>query len=92
MKKVSKVLGAGLLIIAALFMVLFVFAQTTHLPSGSGEDNFWYVLAGFITLTSALCTLVFLLCPEKRIPLPLRLMTEVMAVRKKHWINMIFQH
>ncbi|KGT95504.1 type VI secretion protein VasK [Erwinia typographi] len=59
MKKVSKPLGAGLLIVAVLFMVLFALAQTTHLPSGKGNDNFWYVLAGFITLTAALCTLVF---------------------------------
>lgn len=30
MKKVSKVLGAGLLVVAALLMVLFVLAQTTQ--------------------------------------------------------------
>ncbi|MGV3347095.1 ImcF-related family protein, partial [Enterobacteriaceae bacterium LUAb1] len=58
MKKVSKSLGAGLLIVAVLLMIFFIFAQTTQFPSGSG-DNFWYVLAGFITLTAALCTLVF---------------------------------
>lgn len=59
MKKVSKPLGAGLLIVAVLLMILFVLAQTTQLPSGNGDDNFWFVLAGVITLTAALCSLVF---------------------------------
>lgn len=59
MKKVSKPLGVGLLIVAFLLMIVFVLAQTTQLASGSGDDDFWYVLAGFITLTAALCTLVF---------------------------------
>ncbi|MDU4422794.1 ImcF-related family protein [Raoultella planticola] len=59
MKKVSKPLGAGLLIVAVLLMILFVLAQTTQLPSGNGDDNFWFVLAGVITLTVALCSLVF---------------------------------
>ncbi|WP_455428125.1 ImcF-related family protein [Dryocola sp. LX212] len=59
MKKVSKPMGAGLLIVAILFMVLFVLAQTAQLPSGSGDDNFWYVLAGFIILSATLCTVVF---------------------------------
>ncbi|HHT7469790.1 ImcF-related family protein [Raoultella planticola] len=59
MKKVSKPLGAGLLIVAVLLMILFVLVQTTQLPSGNGDDNFWFVLAGVITLTAALCSLVF---------------------------------
>lgn len=59
MKKVSKSLGAGLLIVSVLLMILFIFAQTAQLPSGNGNDNFWYVLAGFIILTTTLCTMVF---------------------------------
>lgn len=59
MKKVSKPLGAALLIVALLLMILFVLAQTAQLPSGRSDDNFWYVLAGCIALTAALCTLVF---------------------------------
>lgn len=70
MKKVSKPLGAGLLIVAVLLMILFVFAQTTQLPSGSGDDNFWYVLAGFIILTATLCTLVFFTLSRQQNPSP----------------------
>lgn len=70
MKKVSKPLGAGLLIVAVLLMMLFVFAQTTQLPSDNGDDNFWYVLAGFITLTAALCTLVFFTLFRQQNPSP----------------------
>ncbi|MDA8504991.1 type VI secretion protein VasK [Citrobacter sp. Awk 2] len=70
MKKVSKSLGAGLLIVAVLLMVLFVLAQTTQLPSDNSGDNFWYVLAGFITLTAALCTLVFFTLFRQQNPSP----------------------
>lgn len=70
MKKVSKVLGAGLLIVAVLLMILFVFSQTTQLPSESDNDNFWYVLAGFITLTAAMCVLVFFTLSRQQIPSP----------------------
>ncbi|MFP1807388.1 ImcF-related family protein [Lonsdalea quercina] len=70
MKKVSKPLGAGLLIVAVLLMILFIFAQTTQLPSGSGDDNFWYVLAGFIILTATLCTLVFFTLSRQQNPSP----------------------
>ena len=70
MKKVSKPLGAGLLIVAVLLMILFVFAQTTQLPSESGDDNFWYVLAGFIILTATLCTLVFFTLSRQQNPSP----------------------
>lgn len=70
MKKVSKPLGAGLLIVAVLLMILFVFAQTTQLPSGSGDANFWYVLAGFIILTATLCALVFLTLSRQQNPSP----------------------
>ncbi|HAT1648205.1 TPA: type VI secretion protein VasK [Raoultella planticola] len=70
MKKVSKPLGTGLLIVAVLFMVLFVLAQTAQLPSGNGEDNFWYVLAGFIILTATLCTLVFFRLSRQQNPSP----------------------
>ncbi|MFP1754349.1 ImcF-related family protein [Lonsdalea quercina] len=70
MKKVSKPLGAGLLIVAVLLMILFIFAQTTQLPSGSGDDNFWYVLAGFIILTATLCTLVFFTLSKQQNPSP----------------------
>lgn len=70
MKKVSKPLGAGLLIVAVLLMILFVFAQTTPLPSESGDDNFWYVLAGFIILTATLCTLVFFTLSRQQNPSP----------------------
>ena len=59
MKKVSKPLGAGLLLVAVLFMMLFFLAQTTQLPAENREDNLWYVLAGSIIFTAALCTLVF---------------------------------
>ncbi|MFP1869315.1 ImcF-related family protein [Lonsdalea quercina] len=70
MKKVSKPLGAGVLIVAVLLMILFIFAQTTQLPSGSGDDNFWYVLAGFIILTATLCTLVFFTLSRQQNPSP----------------------
>ncbi|HBU7565820.1 TPA: type VI secretion protein VasK [Enterobacter cloacae] len=70
MKKVSKPLGAGLLIVAVLLMILFIFAQTAQLPSGSGDDNFWYVLAGFIILTTTLCTLVFFTLSRQQNPSP----------------------
>ncbi|MFP1810740.1 ImcF-related family protein [Lonsdalea quercina] len=70
MKRVSKPLGAGLLIVAVLLMILFIFAQTTQLPSGSGDDNFWYVLAGFIILTATLCTLVFFTLSKQQNPSP----------------------
>lgn len=70
MKKISKPLGAGLLIVAVLLMVLFVLTQTTQLPSRNGDDNFWYVLAGFITLTAILCTLVFFLLSRQQNPSP----------------------
>ncbi|WP_374043542.1 ImcF-related family protein [uncultured Pantoea sp.] len=70
MKKVSKPLGAGLLIMAVLLMILFVFAQTTQLPASSGDNNFWYVLAGFITLTATLCTLVFFTLSRQQNPSP----------------------
>ena len=70
MKKVSKLLGAGLLIVAVLLMILFVFAQTTQLPSGSGDDNFWYALTGFIILTATLCTLMFFTLSWQQIPSP----------------------
>lgn len=70
MKKVSKSLGAGLLIVAVLLMVLFVLAQTTQLTSDNGDDNFWYVLAGFIILTAALCTLVFFTLSRQQNPSP----------------------
>ena len=70
MKKVSKPLGAGLLIVAVLLMILFIFAQTAQLPSGSGDDNFWYVLAGCIILTATLCTLVFFTLSRQQNPSP----------------------
>ncbi|HBH6930880.1 TPA: type VI secretion protein VasK [Enterobacter cloacae] len=70
MKKVSKPLGAGLLIVAVLLMILFIFAQTAQLPSGSGDDNFWSVLAGFIILTTTLCTLVFFTLSRQQNPSP----------------------
>ncbi|WP_368763111.1 ImcF-related family protein [Klebsiella michiganensis] len=70
MKKVSKPLGTGLLIVAVLLMILFIFAQTAQLPSGSGDDNFWYVLAGFIILTATLCTLVFFTLSRQQNPPP----------------------
>ncbi|MGX5144770.1 type VI secretion protein VasK, partial [Enterobacter hormaechei] len=70
MKKVSKPLGAGLLIVAVLLMILFIFAQTAQLPSGSGDDNFWYVLAGFIILTTTLCTPVFFTLSRQQNPSP----------------------
>jgi len=70
MKKVSKPLGAGLLIVAVLLMILFIFAQITQLPSGSGDDNFWYVLAGFIILTATLCTLGFFTLSRQQNPSP----------------------
>lgn len=70
MKKVSKPLGVGLLIVAVLLIILFIFAQTTQLPSGSGDDNFWYVLAGFIILTATLCTLVFFTLSRQQNPSP----------------------
>ncbi|WP_312187383.1 ImcF-related family protein [Leclercia sp.] len=70
MKKVLKPLGAGLLFVAVLLMIFFIFAQTTQLPSGSGGDNFWYVLAGFIILTATLCTLVFFSLSRQQNPSP----------------------
>lgn len=70
MKKISKPLGAGLLIVAALLLILFIFAQTTQLPSDSGDDNFWYVMAGFIILTATLCTLVFFTWSRQQNPSP----------------------
>jgi type VI secretion system protein ImpL len=70
MKKVSKVLGAGLLVVAVLLMILFVFSQTTQLPSERDNDNFWYVLAGFITLTAAMCVLVFFTLFRQQNPSP----------------------
>lgn len=70
MKKVSKPLGAGLLIVAVLLMLLFVLAQTAQLPSDNGDDNLWYVLAGFITLTAALFTLVFFTLFRQQNPSP----------------------
>ena len=70
MKKVSKPLGTGLLIVAILLMILFVFTQTTQLPSDSGDDNFWYVLAGFIILTATLCTLAFFTLSRQQNPSP----------------------
>ncbi|WP_194761452.1 ImcF-related family protein [Pantoea ananatis] len=70
MKKVSNPLGAGLLIVAVLLMVLFALAQTTQLPSDNGGDNFWYVLAGFITLTATLYTLLFFTLSRQQNPSP----------------------
>ena len=70
MKKISKPLGAGLLIVAVLLLILFIFAQTTQLPSDSGDDNFWYVMAGFIILTATLCTLVFFTWSRQQNPSP----------------------
>lgn len=70
MKKISKPLGAGLLIVAVLLLILFVFAQTTQLHSDSSDDNFWYVLAGFIILTATLCTLVFFTWSRQQNPSP----------------------
>ncbi len=75
---------------AVLLMILFVLAQTTQLPSGNGDDNFWFVLAGAITLTAALCSLVFLCCPGNKIFSPLRLMAELVTVRKERRNNIIF--
>jgi type VI secretion system protein ImpL len=49
-------------------MILFVLAQTTQLPSGNGDDNFWFVLAGVITLTAALCSLVFFVVRATKSP------------------------
>lgn len=70
MKKVSKSLGAGLLIVAVLLMVLFVLAQTTQLPSDNSDDNFWYVLAGFVILTATLYAVVFFTLSRQQNPSP----------------------
>nr|WP_154324527.1 ImcF-related family protein [Pantoea sp. 201603H] len=59
MKKVPYLLGAGLLILIVLLLALFVFAQTTQLPSEGSDNNFWYVMAGMITLTGVLFTVIF---------------------------------
>jgi type VI secretion system protein ImpL len=72
-------------------MILFVLAQTTQLPSGNGDDNFWFVLAGVITLTAALCSLVFFMLSGQQ-NLPLRLMAELVTMRKERRNNIIFQH
>ena len=66
MKKVSKPLGTGLLIVAVMLMILFIFAQITQLPSSRGDNSFWFVLAGFIILTAALSTLVFFTLSRKQ--------------------------
>ncbi|MTD42496.1 type VI secretion protein VasK [Erwinia sp. CPCC 100877] len=59
MKKISHFLGAVLLIFIVLLLVLFVFAQITHSPSGGRENVYWYSLAGLVALTALLCTLIF---------------------------------
>lgn len=70
MKKVSSLLGAGLLIAFVLLLVFFVFAQTTHLGSGNGDHVFWYAIAGFIALTALLCTLIFFALSGQKSPSP----------------------
>jgi hypothetical protein len=67
MKKVSKPLGAGLLIVAVLLMILFVFAQTTPLPSESGDDNFWLCWQVYHP-DSHYAPWSFLRCPGNKIP------------------------
>ncbi len=70
MKNVSTSLGAGLLILAVLFMVLFFLVQTAQLPLGKDNDYFWYVLAGGIALTAALCALAFFTLSGQKIASP----------------------
>ncbi|POT57059.1 type VI secretion protein VasK [Citrobacter amalonaticus] len=70
MKKASNLLGAGLLILLVFLLVLFVLVQITPLPSGRGENVFWYVVAGFVTLTALLCTLIFFTFSGQKNPSP----------------------
>lgn len=59
MKKVSYLLGAGLLIFLVLILVFFVFIQTKQLPSEGSDNAFWYMVTGMIVLTGLLFTIIF---------------------------------
>lgn len=39
MKRFLYILGAGLCVLVVLFALLFILAQTTHLPEGAGERS-----------------------------------------------------
>jgi type VI secretion system protein ImpL len=66
MKKVLYHIGAGLLILFVLLLALFVFAQTTPLPSEGSDSAFWYVMAGMIALTGLLFTVIFFIFSEQK--------------------------
>ena len=59
MKKTSNALGIGLLILLVSLLIVFVIAQTAQLSFGYDKNFFWYMVAGFVALTTLLCTLIF---------------------------------
>jgi hypothetical protein len=67
MKKVSYLLGAGLLFFLVLILVFFVFVQTNRVPSEGSDNAFWYTVTGMIALTGLLFTIIFFLSPDRKI-------------------------
>lgn len=66
MKRFLYILGVGLCILVALFALLFILVQTTHISDGTGERSSWIPLLGTAFLTSSLCMLIFFLLPLQR--------------------------
>ena len=61
MKRFLYILGAGLCVLVVLFALLFILAQTTHLPEGAGERSSWTSLLGAVFVTSLLSVSFFFL-------------------------------